>query len=93
MSKEQLADALVVSKDNEKKAVQSAREAAVAKTVAEQKAREAMEARNAATRSADALKVAMLENERRRKDAEAAKEEALKRLKEMTRGGVVEKLQ
>ena len=92
MSKEQLADALVESKNNEKKAVQSAREAATAKVIAEQKAREANEARMAATRSADALKVAMLENEKRRKDAEAAKEEALKRLKEMTRGGVVEVL-
>jgi hypothetical protein len=92
MSAEQLAVALVEAKAQEKKAVQAAQEALVAKTFAETKMREANEARAEATKANDGLKVAMKEVEQRRRDAERAKEEAERKVRELTRGGVVEVL-
>ncbi len=92
LSREQLQVALVDAKEQEKRAVKAANEALVAKAFAETKMREANEARAAATRANDELKVAMKEVERRRLDAEQAAAEAERKLREMTKGGVVEEL-
>jgi serine/threonine protein kinase len=91
-SREELAKALVDAQASEKKARDLAVEASTARRVAEQRAVEANAARLAATKANDNLQVALREVEQRRKAAELAKEDALRRLKEQTRGGVVEVL-
>jgi hypothetical protein len=51
-----------------------------------------MEARNAATKSAEKLAVALDEVQKAKKKAEADAAEAIRKLKEVTRGGVIEVL-
>ncbi|MBL8784665.1 MAG: protein kinase, partial [Deltaproteobacteria bacterium] len=92
MSKEQLQVALGEAKEAEKRAVKAAAEASAARGTAEQRAREAMEARNAATKSAEKLAVALDEVQKAKKKAEADAAEAIRKLKEVTRGGVIEVL-
>ncbi|MCA9515698.1 MAG: AAA family ATPase, partial [Myxococcales bacterium] len=91
-SKEALKSALEEAQASEQRAKAAAKEASAARSVAEQRAQEANVARLAATKANADLQVAMKEVEERRRAAEKAKEEALKKLAEQTRGGVVEVL-
>ena len=52
-----------------------------------------MEARNAASKSAEEALVAKTRAEKLQREAEAQAKEAVRRLNEMTRGGVIEVLQ
>jgi len=91
--REKLAAALVEAQQSEARAKAAAMEATEARAEAEQRAIEATEARNQATKAAGELKLALDEVEKRRKEAVAAKVEAERKLKLMTRGGIVEVLQ
>jgi len=92
-SREQLALALIEAQEAEKKAVRAAAEATAQKAIAETRAKEAMEARNAASKSAEEALVAKTRAEKLQREAEAQAKEAVRRLNEMTRGGVIEVLQ
>lgn len=91
-SKEALKAALDEAQASEKRATAAANEARSARAIAEQRAQEAIAARLLANRANADLQVAMKEVEERRRAAEKAKEDALKKLAEQTQGGVVEVL-
>ncbi|HRE88907.1 MAG TPA: protein kinase, partial [Myxococcota bacterium] len=91
-SKEELALALVDAQNAEKKAVRAAAEATAQKAIAEQKAREANEAKAAAQKSADEATKERNRAKELQAKAEAQAKDALEKLNEVTRGGVIEVL-